>query len=44
MIVADVDEAVEARGGDPTGGRGANGNITGQLNREQEKKVMGSAV
>ncbi|KAI4171689.1 MAG: hypothetical protein LQ343_004082 [Gyalolechia ehrenbergii] len=40
----DVDEAVEARGGDPTGGRGANGNITGQLNREQEKKVMGSAV
>ncbi|KAL8944672.1 MAG: hypothetical protein Q9211_000483 [Gyalolechia sp. 1 TL-2023] len=39
-----VDEAVRSRGGDPTGGRGVNGNITGQLKSEQEKEVMGGAV
>ncbi|KAL8960326.1 MAG: hypothetical protein Q9193_002956 [Seirophora villosa] len=40
----DVDEAVRARGEDPTRGRGANGSITQKLNRKQEQEVMKSAV
>lgn len=46
--LADVDDAVSAlaKDNDPTGGRGANGNITKQLeaNREVKKDVLGSAV
>ncbi|KAL8738064.1 MAG: hypothetical protein Q9181_001088 [Wetmoreana brouardii] len=39
----DVDRAV-AQGNDPTGGRGANGSITGRLNSDKEKEVLRSAI
>lgn len=44
---ADVDNAVAAAQGDPTGGRGANGDITRQLNQESSRassKILESAV
>ncbi|EMD67217.1 hypothetical protein GGP41_007132 [Bipolaris sorokiniana] len=42
----DVDNAVAAAQGDPTGGRGANGDITRQLNQESRtsSKILESAV
>ncbi|KAL8718319.1 MAG: hypothetical protein Q9225_004531 [Loekoesia sp. 1 TL-2023] len=40
----DIDEAVKARGEDPTGGRGANGGITEQLKTSQEEEILKSAV
>ncbi|MCJ1299438.1 hypothetical protein MMC08_002230 [Hypocenomyce scalaris] len=41
---SEVDEAVRATGGDPTGGRGWNGNITGELEGRKELEVIESAV
>ncbi|XP_014559831.1 hypothetical protein COCVIDRAFT_35121 [Bipolaris victoriae FI3] len=42
----DVDNAVAAAQGDPTGGRGANGDITRQLNQESRasREILESAV
>ncbi|KAL8870918.1 MAG: hypothetical protein Q9174_003144 [Haloplaca sp. 1 TL-2023] len=40
---SEVDEAAKANGFDPTGGRGANGDITKELESE-EKKALESAV
>lgn len=47
--VVEVDEAVEAGRGDPTGGRGVGGRITGELKgggeeEKKEKEVLESAV
>ncbi|KAI9834568.1 MAG: hypothetical protein M1819_002944 [Sarea resinae] len=42
--ILEVDDAVRAQGGDPTGGRGWNGSITNQLKEEKSKEVLGSAV
>lgn len=40
----DIEQALKARGDDPTGGRGANGNITEQLRSEQYEKGITSAI
>ncbi|KAL8729797.1 MAG: hypothetical protein Q9166_004520 [cf. Caloplaca sp. 2 TL-2023] len=40
----EVDNAVEARGNDPTGGRGAKGNITEKLESQREEQVLRNAV
>ncbi|KAL8758857.1 MAG: hypothetical protein Q9184_003792 [Pyrenodesmia sp. 2 TL-2023] len=42
--ITEVDEAVKARGEDPTGGRGAIGSITDKLESEQEAEVLQIAV
>ena len=46
LTCADVDDAVAAlRGKDPTGGRGANGEISKQLGDDNaEEKLLQSAV
>ena len=43
-IVTEVDEAVKAKGEDPTGGRGLNGNISNQLNSARSEDMLKSAV
>ncbi|KAI9798677.1 MAG: hypothetical protein M1833_004666 [Piccolia ochrophora] len=44
--IAEVDEAVKAQGaeGDPTGGRGVNGKISGQLDEGKRNETIRSAV
>ncbi|KAL8837294.1 MAG: hypothetical protein Q9170_002589 [Blastenia crenularia] len=44
LIMADIDEVARARDGDPTGGRGRNGIITGNLNNRPGKSLLESAV
>ncbi|KAL8997741.1 MAG: hypothetical protein Q9169_003070 [Polycauliona sp. 2 TL-2023] len=40
----EVDEAVETRRNDPTGGRGLNGGITEKLKGKKEEELLNSAV
>ena len=40
----EVDEAVRAQGGDPTGGRGMSSDMNGQLGGEKEEETLNNAV
>ncbi|KAI9822614.1 MAG: hypothetical protein M1827_000333 [Pycnora praestabilis] len=42
--IMEVDEAIRAGGGDPTGGRGMDGTITSQLETSKPEEMLGSAV